>query len=60
MILKTNFEQERDFSVLKKIKSCLESSVDDNFLYFGFQNGKDLYIGQNIIMTSDDGLQQDR
>ena len=30
--LKEKFEQERDFSILKKIKSCLEYSLDNNFL----------------------------
>ena len=43
--LKEKFEQEIDFSILKKIKACLEKSIDDNYLYYGFSSNEDLYQG---------------
>jgi hypothetical protein len=54
--LKEKFEQERDFSILKKIKSCLEYSLDNNFLYYGFSLTKDLYMGQAVIIGLGLGL----
>ena len=56
--LKEKFEQEIDFSILKKIKSCLEKSIDDNnnYLYYGFSSNEDLYQGQAIIIDLGLGL----
>ena len=54
--LKERFEHEMDFSVLKKIKLCLEKSVDENFLYYGFSSTEDLYKGQSVLIDLGLGL----
>ena len=54
--LKEKFEQEIDFSILKKIKACLEKSIDDNYLYYGFSSNEDLYQGQAVIIDLGLGL----
>ena len=56
--LKEKLEQEIeiDFSILKKIKSCLEKSAVDNYLYYGFSSNEDLYQGQAIIIDLGIGL----
>ena len=47
---------ELDFSNLKKIKSCLEKSIDDYYLYYGYSSNKDLYQSQAIIIDLGLGL----
>ena len=47
---------ELDFSNLKKIKACLEKSIDDYYLYYGYSSNKDLYQSQAIIIDLGLGL----
>ena len=54
--LKEKFEQEIDFSILKKIKTILERSLYDNFLYYGFSTEEYLYQSQAIIIDLGIGL----
>ena len=54
--LKEKFQQEMDVSILKKIKSCLEKTIDDNFLYYGFSSNHDLYQGQVVMIDLGLGL----
>ena len=54
--LKEKFEQEIDFSILKKIKNCLEKTIEDNFLYYGYSSNKDLFQGQAVIIDLGLGL----
>ena len=52
--LKETFEL--DFSSLKKIKACLEKSIDEYYLYYGYSSNKDLYQSQAIILDLGLGL----
>ena len=54
--LKEKFEQDIDFSILKKIKTCLEKTIDENFLYYGFSSNEDLFKGQAVIIDLGLGL----
>ena len=54
--LKEKFEQEIDFSILKKIKLCLEKTIVDNNLYYGYSSDEDLYQGQAVIIDLGLGL----
>ena len=54
--LKEKFEQEMDFSILKKIKLCLEKTIEENFLYYGYSSNEDLYQGQTVIINLGLGL----
>ena len=54
--LKERFEQEIDFSILKKIKLCLEETVIENFLYYGYSSTEDLYQSQSVIIDLGLGL----
>ena len=54
--LKEKFEQEIDFSILKKIKNCLEKTIEENFLYYGYSSNKDLFQGQAVIIDLGLGL----
>ena len=54
--LKEKFEQEIDFSILKKIKICLEKTIEENFLYYGYSSNKDLFQGQAVIIDLGLGL----
>ena len=54
--LKEKFEKEMDFSVLKQIKLCLEKTVVDNSLYYGYPNSHDLYQGQDVLIDLGLGL----
>ena len=54
--LKEKFEEEIDFSILKKIQLCLEQTIEDNFLYYGYSSNRDLYQGQAVIIDLGLGL----
>ena len=54
--LKEKFEKEIDFSILKKIKICLEKTIEENFLYYGYSSNKDLFQGQAVIIDLGLGL----
>ena len=54
--LKEKFEQEMDFSILKKVKLCLEKTIEENFLYYGYSSNEDLYQGQTVIINLGLGL----
>ena len=54
--LKEKFEPDIDYSILKKIKSCLEKSSVDNELYYGYSFNEDLYQAQAIIIDLGLGL----
>ena len=54
--LKEKFEQDIDFSILKKIKLCLEKTIEENFLYYGYSSNEDLYQGQAVIINLGLGL----
>ena len=54
--LKEKFKQEIDFSILKNIKKCLEKTIDENFLYYGFSSNLDLYQGQAVMIDLGLGL----
>ena len=54
---KKELEQDIDFSILKKIKKCLEnSSYDKDYLYYGYNNNEDLYQSQAVIIDLGLGL----
>ena len=54
--LKEKFEQEFDFSILKKIKLCLEKTIEEHFLYYGYSSNEDLFQGQAVIIDLGLGL----
>ena len=54
--LKEKFKQEIDFSILKNIKNCLEKTIDEKFLYYGFSSNHDLYQGQAVMIDLGLGL----
>ena len=54
--LKEKFKQEIDFSILKNIKSCLEKTIEENYLYYGYASNQDLYEGQAVIIDLGLGL----
>lgn len=54
--LKENFKQEIDFSILKNIKICLEKTIEENFLYYGYSSNEGLFQGQAVIIDLGLGL----
>ena len=54
--LKEKFKQEIDFSILKNIKICLEKTIEENFLYYGYSSNEDLFQGQAVIIDLGLGL----